>query len=198
MAGLFIGVAGMFYSGSMVAHAMVCIAAKSAPNPEPNELKCAYHYAYTTNDRWRCYIKFGLGNGIRLMPQSALSAGDLGTVALKSNIFGIEDKSHEATKSDAQSGISSAATLQRQGFKDFTTFTASSQGTPLAIRFDGFMALPDVKKLYNRDNIASNMTLDQLRALVGPGTTVLHLPDLINKMKQMKIPGCTVAFPQNK
>lgn len=181
---------GLFQVSWVLAHNMFCLTNSLIPYPEPEQLKCFYHYRYNTRDGKTCYIQFTLGGGINLVPQSTfgvspLAVADLGTIAIKADIFGIEDK-----KSDK------AAQLQSEGFKGYNRFTMSNSGIPLAIKFEpDAMPAVNVNRLFNRESVPGNMTLEQLQAVIGLGRVADDLPDLINKMQVLKINGCSVAMP---
>ena len=185
------------------AHNMFCLDSAMIPSPEPAQLKCSYHYRYTTSDLKTCYIQFTLGNGINLVPQSTLgiTSGiiDLGTIAIKADMFGVQDKTAAvpATTSAKHLSVSeSTAHMQRQGFQSFNRYTASNLGIALAVKFEPDTIPPvNVARLYQRDNIPTNMTLEQLQAVIGLGRVAETLPDLINKMQVIKIKNCTLNMP---
>lgn len=182
-------------------HNMACIPLNAHNQYAAQQLACTYNYVYNTTDQWRCYIQFVTGNGVRLVPQSTLKPGELGTVAIKADIFGVEDKDSKETAAPTSAAKQplqpSVAELQRKGLKDFTRFTAYSGAVPLAFRFDGMLDPNAVANLYNRDAISTAMTLDQLRGIVGPGRTVLYMPELLQFMKSIAMPACTIGMPKH-
>lgn len=202
---MLLGVIALLITVSVTtAHNMFCISSSLLSSPEPNELKCSYHYKYITRDGKTCFIIFTLGNGITLVPQSTLhvsssAIAQLGNMAIKADIYGIadkKDKKTESTKPTLKNVGASAQQLQQEGLKMFTRFTMSDLGIPLAIRFEP-EAMPsvNVKRLFNRDSVAGNMTLEQLQSIIGLGRVADDLADLIAKMKYMKINGCFIKMP---
>jgi len=193
-------------------HHMVCIDLSRVPTLEPQGLKCLYNYIYDTSDNqgYRCYINFFAGYGVSIVAADTLEPNDLGTIAIKADIFGVPSKHKEVhVKKEVQSMSAKGKTVEKPTTPEkpkeatlpltINNFTACQYGTPLAIKFKPFiMNAAGVNRLFKRNRRGENLPLldssgkgNDLQSLIGPGIKVENVEDLIYTLNKAKILHCS-------
>lgn len=173
------------------AHHVVCIDSSllRLKRTDEEKIKCTYNYMYKTRDGYHCYINFATTYGISIVTQESLEPGELGSTAVKSDIFGVPNKHKEISHKKG-----SAATYVPQAY------TASEYGIPMAIKFKPFIMSPTGvdRLLYRNGRGEKNLPLldnsgkgNDLQSLVGPGIKADTIDDLIYKLNQVKISHCS-------